>query len=376
MIAKGVKKYLLNPSLGLLASILYITLFYVTGNVGYSLVIGIIFAGVSDLSLRYYAKAGMSGLLFIVNFAALSITLISWLLLRKVGTTNLFYIVFYEIVFFCLIAASRIFKTYLSIYFGKRKQSVVQKTFLGEYFEVAKFLQYAITFHLFIIILYRYVYENIYVWETLDTFFYYIVPNIFSCAIIIYEEIKIRNIVRRLRREEWLPIVNETGEVTGRIARSVSRKMKNKFMHPVVRIALVHEGKIYLQKRPDIDSLDSETYDHPFEKYMLFNHEINMTARNSISRLLGVKELPFNFLLKYVFENEESKRLIFLFVSRVQNDEQLETVRELNGKFWTMKQIEDSFNDKGVFSECFRLEYEYLKNTVLQTELLKKSLSL
>jgi len=375
MIIKGVKKYLINPSFGLLASILYITLFNVTGNVAYALVIAIIFSGISDLVLRYYARASICGLLFVLNFSALSITLIAWFLLRKVGTTNLFYIVFYEIVFFCLIVASRVFKTYLNLYFGKKRQSTVQKAFMAEYFEAAKFAQYAITFHLFIVILYRYVYENINVWETLDTFFYYIIPIIFASIIIIYEEIKIRNIVKRLHREEWLPIVNETGEVTGRIARSVSEKMGNRFLHPVVRIALVYEGEIYLQPRPHNDSLNPDSYDHPFEKYMQFNHEINIAARNSITRMLNMQELPFNFLLKYVFENENTKRLIFLFVSRVQNDEQLESIKTLNGKFWTMKQIEDSFNDKGVFSECFQLEYEYLKNTVLQTELLKKSMT-
>lgn len=375
MIIKGAKKYLINPSFGLLASILYITLFNVTGNVAYALVIAIIFSGISDLVLRYYARASICGLLFVLNFTALSITLIAWFLLRKVGTTNLFYIVFYEIVFFCLIVASRVFKTYLNLYFGKKRQSTVQKAFMAEYFEAAKFAQYAITFHLFIVILYRYVYENINVWETLDTFFYYIIPVIFASIIIIYEEIKIRNIVKRLHREEWLPIVNETGEVTGRIARSVSEKMGNRFLHPVVRIALVYEGEIYLQPRSHNDSLSPDSYDHPFEKYMLFNHEINIAARNSITRMLNMQELPFNFLLKYVFENENTKRLIFLFVSRVQNEEQLESIKTLNGKFWTMKQIEDSFNDKGVFSECFQLEYEYLKNTVLQTELLKKSMT-
>lgn len=375
MVIKGVKKYLINPSLGLLTGILYITLFNVTENVAYALVVSILFAGISDLILRYYVKAGICGLFFIVNFGALSITLITWLCLKEVGTTNLFYIVFYEIVFFCLIATSRIFKTHLSIHFGKEKRGIVQKTFLGEYFEVAKLTQYAITFHLFIVILYRYVYENIYVREALDTFFYYIIPVVFASVIIIYEEVKIRNIMRKLRREEWLPIVNESGEVTGRIARSVSEKMKNRFLHPVVRIALVYEAEVYLQKRSHEDGLDPDMYDHPFEKYMIFNHEINITARNSISRMLGMQTLPFNFLLKYVFENKGTRRLIFLFVSRIQNEEQLEAIKQLKGKFWTMKQIEDSLNDKEVFSECFQLEYEYLKNTVLQAELLKKSQS-
>ena len=314
-------------------------------------------------------------MVFLLNFISLTLTLIIWSFLKDVGTTNMFYIIVYEMIFFTLMVVTRLMKSYISMYIGKKKSSPAQNTFLSEYFEIAKLIQYLVTFHLFIVIIYRYIYENINIWEDLDSIFYFVIPAIFAASIIIYEELKIRNISKHLRREEWLPIVNEAGEVTGRIARSVSSKMKNKFMHPVVRVALVHKGELYLQKRPSTDSLDPDTYDHPFEKYMLFNHEINLAVRNSITRALNMQELPFNFLLKYVYENSETKRLIFLFVSRVESEEQLQSIKMLKGKFWTMKQIEDSFNDDGVFCECFQLEYEYLKNTILQPELLKKELS-
>lgn len=145
-------------------------------------------------------------------------------------------------------------------------------------------------------------------------------------------------------------------------------------MHPVVRVALIHKGDVYLQKRSETDTLDPGSYDHPFEKYMLFNHEINIAVRNSISRALNMQELPFNFLIKYVYENEETKRLIFLFIARIETEEQLKSISLLNGKFWTAKQIEESFSDEKVFSECFQLEYEYLKNVVIQAELVKNEI--
>jgi len=376
MITKGVKKYLINPSLGLLATILYIALFGITRDVPFSLIVSIIFSGLGDVATRLYAKTSICSLVFLINSIALTLTLVLWFFMENVATTNMFYIISYEMILFVLLVISRFLKTYISMYLGRKKPSIAQKTFLGEYFEVAKLSQYLITFHLFIVIIYRYVYENINIWESLDSFFYFWVPIIFATIIIIYEETKTRNIVKHLRKEEWLPIVNESGEVTGRVAKSVSLKMKNRFMHPVVRVALVHEGNLYLQKRPSNDILDPSTYDHPFEKYMLFNHEINIAVRNSITRALDMQDLPFNFLLKYVYENEISKRLIFLFVSRVETESQLESINLLKGKFWTMKQIEDSLADEGVFSECFQLEYEYLKNTVLQPEILKKELAM
>lgn len=375
MISGGIKKYLINPAIGLLANLLYTLLFCITRDVGLSLIISIVFSGVSDLFLRYYAKASICGFIFLLNFFAFLLTFILWLSVGEQGGTQLFYLVVYEMIFFCLLVATRILKPHLSVYFGKNKNSIVQKTFLNEYFEVAKLTQYAITFHLFAIILYRYSYENINIWESYDTVFYFVLPFLFIGVVFCYEGIKTKSVVKHLRREEWLPIVNESGEVTGRIAKSVSTKMKNRFLHPVVRVALVYNGEIYLQKRPEGDVLDPSVFDHPFEKYMLFNHEINITVRNSISRALGMQELPFNFLLKYVYENENTKRLIFLFASRIENEDQLKSINLLNGKFWTMKQVEDAFAEDGVLSECFQLEYEYLKNTVLQSDLIRKGAS-
>ncbi|SHF77912.1 NUDIX hydrolase [Dysgonomonas macrotermitis] len=370
MITKGIKKYLINPSLGLITGILYIILFWTTNNVLYSLSISIVFSILIDIALRLYTKASVCGLIFLFNSIALGITLIVKLLSDLQDFPPVFYLVLYFVTFTTILFISRLSKTYISLYLGKKK-SIVQKTFLSEIFEIARLTQYTITLYLFAILIFSFLKPQKYLWEASLTI-YCIIPIAILVTIIIYEEVKTRSIIKQLRKEEWLPIVNESGEVTGRIARSVSSKMKNRFMHPVVRVALIHNGEIYLQKRSDSAPLDPGTYDHPFEKYMLFNHEINIAVRNSISRLLNMQELPFNFLIKYVFENENTKRLIFLFVARIETESQLKSISLLNGKFWTTKQIEESFADDKIFSECFQLEYEYLKNVVIQAELAKK----
>lgn len=374
MISKGAKKYLVNPSLGLLASILYIVLFTATANIGYSLIISVLFSGAVDIILRFYTKANACGLMFILNFFALFFTLILWYILHKSAVPELLYLVFFEIMFISFLFITRLGRAFINTYLGK-KQSIIQKTYLGEFFDIAKLTQYGLTLHLFILILYQLSLKRLGSSHFVDTIFYCVIPVIILASIIIYEEIKTRNIVRQLRMEEWLPIVNESGEVTGRIAKSVSSKMKKRFMHPMVRIALIHNGEIYIQKRSNSNPIDPSAYDHPFEKMMLFNHEINISVRNSISRALNMQELPFNFLLKYVFENQDVKRLIFLFISRIENEEQLKSISLLDGKFWTPRQIEESLAEDNIFSECFQLEYEYLKNTVIQADILKREVS-
>ena len=43
------------------------------------------------------------------------------------------------------------------------------------------------------------------------------------------------------------------------------------------------------------------------------------------------------------------------------------------GKLWSATQIEDNIGT-GIFSECFELEFEYLKNTLLLAQRFKKTL--
>lgn len=74
--------------------------------------------------------------------------------------------------------------------------------------------------------------------------------------------------------------------------------------------------------------------------------------------------IEIQFLLKYVFENENTKRLIFLFVANVEDESMIKRRGKMTGKFWTVKQLEEGFADE-IFSECFELEFEYLKNMVL-----------
>ena len=375
MVRKGLKKYLINPSLGFSAAVLFLLIYLTFKDVGLSLMISILYSVLADVLLRVFTKTKICGLMFILALAAFVPTLIVWLILDTSPLPDIFYIILSEILFVFFLSLARLSKTYISAFIGK-KQDTIEKVFLGEFFDIARLAQYSLCVHLFIVLLYRLAYLNYEYSGLLNMFFYFLIPIIALVSIIIYEEVKTKRTVSQLRQEEWLPIVGESGEVIGRIARSVSYTMKNKFMHPVVRVALVHDGKIYLQKRPEDSSFASGTFDHPFEKYMLFDHQIDTTVKNTIARAVGIdNDLSYNFLLKYVYENENTKRLIFLYVCRVQNDEQLSKIDQLKGKFWSTRQIDESFVDDELFSECFQLEYEYIKNTVLLADMIAKEMN-
>lgn len=373
MLTRGLKKYFANPVLGLLSSIICILLYLFTNNIGSSFIVTIVFTILSDIFLRNYTGIKISSIIYRISLAPLLLSFMAWVLLKNTFIPDIFYLLFYEMLVVCSLIIARLSRVYIRLYLGSRPSSI-QKAFFDEFFEIAKLAEYVLTFHLFTVLLYRLIRINYKLPAFLDVFIYFLIPIFLLIVIVVYQEIKIKSIVNQLRKEEWLPIVSESGEVTGRIAKSVSMQMKNKFLHPVVRVALIHNGQIYLQKRSENDVLAPGSYDYPFEKYMLFNNEINTAAKNCVNQIIGEHDFKLNYLLKYVYENDNSKRLIFLFFVRPQTQEQLDSIGNLSGKFWSTKQIEDNFVDEGFFCECFELEYEYLKNTVLQSdELIKHS---
>ncbi len=244
-----------------------------------------------------------------------------------------------------------------------------KKYYLYESFQVAFQTQYALTFHLIVLLVYRLFFVVKY--PAVDVM---LVLNLFQAivaTIIVLEALRLRLLNNRLESEEWLPVVTESGVVQGRVAKSVSINLKNKLLHPLVRVALICDGKLYLKDRDPSKLLDPGKLDYPFEKYMQYNHNIEETIKNTIRKEIKTDKIPVRFLLKYVFENENTKRLIFLYVSVINSEIEFNSLKLEGGKLWTTNQIEDNIGNS-IFSECLELEFEYLKNTVLMTDLLMR----
>lgn len=243
---------------------------------------------------------------------------------------------------------------------GKRISE--KRFYLHESIQIAFHTQYVLTFHLIAVLGLR-IFSNE-MNTFVDTVFILNLFQVILATIIIFHALRLRLLHKRLKGEEWLPVISESGAVQGRIAKSVSISMKNKFLHPLVRIALIHNGMLYLKDRDDSRLLDPGKLDYPFETYMQYNHKIEEGIKNAIRREIKTDTIPVRFILKYVFENESTKRLVFLYVSTITSEIAFNNLQLSEGKLWTTNQIDDNI-DSGIFSETFELEYEYLKNTVL-----------
>lgn len=351
----------MNPALGLIPVVAFMLLNASSFDVRIAFMLSVGISLVIDSYYRIFLKTPIFSILTAINITTLFVTFIVALFLQDKIQKAQTYVIFSEICFVIALFTAKHSKKYIGSHYFNRVD-IREKNLLREIFSTISFCEHLFTFHLFIVLLYMLKWRETAI--PINSIIYFHLPAAILLFLIAYKSYMLRSFSTRFLKEEWLPIVNEQGRVIGKVARSVSVKMKNRFLHPIVRIALVCDGMIYLQKRPEDCTFEPELLDHPFEKYILFKHDLNLAARNSIANQLGDASLPLSFQLKYIFENDQTKRLVLFYVSRVNSVSEIKNIQMLKGKFWTIKQIDDEIHSH-IFGECFLREYEYMKNTIL-----------
>ena len=257
---------------------------------------------------------------------------------------------------------SYIYKRFSTIHISSFKAKNL-KNALDEFFFILHILQNILTLHFVFYIVYKIVLfsqgypVNSSFWsEKVMLFLVFITGS--------YESIRLFLINRILEKESWLPVLDENRKVTGHIAESVSLEMGKKLYHPIVRVVVVCNNMLYLKKQPSTAVVSPNKFDLPFHQYIHFHQTIEAAAKESIDTAAYTQGAVPHFLLNYDFENIKVKYFVSLFVIRL-STEQFSRAEHLNGKLWTVKQIEENIG-KGFFSEYFEQEYDYLKHTVLQ----------
>lgn len=200
-----------------------------------------------------------------------------------------------------------------------------------------------------------------------DVLFRYCPPAVFILSIL-FNQFGILYFNQVMEHTAFVPIVNTKGDVIGRSLAVDAINKKNEYINPVVRIAVSHNGMLYLRPRPQRCILDRGKTDIPMECYLLYGE----TLEQGIVRLVRqafpqapIQDLQFNIM--YHFENKVTNRLIYLFILDVEDDNLLRDKQVKDGKLWTFQQIEHNLG-KNFFSCCFENEYEHLKDVICTRE--------
>jgi len=179
---------------------------------------------------------------------------------------------------------------------------------------------------------------------------------VFFIAVYLFYKFSLKQyLINRCNKEEtWLPVVDDVGNIIGRVAQSVSLENPGKFQHPLIRIIVWCDGKIYLKQRSSETLFEQGKVDHPFENVLNFGKSIESILEDIHKNYAPDGDEPL-FLLKYGYENSEGKWQVLLYYINFSDESKLKSLNFGQGKLWTLQQVRDNLG-KSYFSNIFENE--------------------
>ncbi|MDR0866497.1 MAG: hypothetical protein LBO74_16425 [Candidatus Symbiothrix sp.] len=335
---------------------------------------------VALVTYTLYFLAGVIGLKYEPPYTLL-VSTISFLILMGLSAIkpfNLLYITQSSIVLELILVP--LFYLFIRIQ-GYFRAKIVQKDGLAQEFRLLKFdadlsviktAVFVLSTHLLIVLVYQ-LFPPEYHTPDWDRAIYYEILFLFILFHFIYEIVHWNCLKKQILDEEWLPIVNESGAVRGKVALSVSQTVADKYLHPVVRIVLIHKGMLFLKKKPDATDQGRWHLDYPFERHLRFKETLDEGVKEAFVENGGSPDLPYSFIFRYVYKKANTNRLIYLYACNIPDEKIIDGMNLGEGKWWTGKQIDENLGTE-LFSTYFEKEYELLNTTVLMADRLMRNL--
>jgi len=113
---------------------------------------------------------------------------------------------------------------------------------------------------------------------------------------------KLKN--KKLMNEEWFPLVDEEGRITGKAPRSVCHN-GSKLLHPVVHVHIYNDkAELFLQKRASTKKIQPGKWDTAVGGHIAFGESLETGLAREVSEEVGLNNLDFQYVTKYVWESE------------------------------------------------------------------------
>ena len=171
--------------------------------------------------------------------------------------------------------------------------------------------------------------------------------------------VKNRLLAKAASQDEWLPIVNEKGEVVGKATRR-SCHSGSMLLHPVVHLHLINEqGDIYLQKRSMKKNFLPGMWDTAVGGHVALGEKIEDALKRETFEELGITKFKARFLGSYVWESSRERELVFPFLCTSHDAIHINNDEVDEGRFWSRKEIEQNAA-ANIFTPNFLHEYNHL----------------
>ena len=155
---------------------------------------------------------------------------------------------------------------------------------------------------------------------------------------------------------ELFPVVDEEGNVTGKITRSDAHG-GSKVLHPVVHLHVFNSrGDLYLQKRPEWKDIQPGKWDTACGGHIGYGETLCEALEREVREELGITDFVPDFLGRYIFESGREREMVNVHKT-VYDFPIVPDKDELDGgRFWTRNEILENIG-KNVFTPNFESEY-------------------
>jgi len=168
----------------------------------------------------------------------------------------------------------------------------------------------------------------------------------------IKKKLKLRHQV--VVQEEWLPLVNDQGEILGKAPRSACHRGE-KLLHPVVHLHVFnHQKHIYLSR------VLRKKWDTAVGGHISAGETLETALKREAWEEIGLTQFSAKLVKTYRWNTEIESELVYVFVTNDFKSIHLHSEEVVEGRFWTSKQIESNMGLE-VFTPNFEHEYQLLK---------------
>jgi len=210
-----------------------------------------------------------------------------------------------------------------------------------------------------ILVLFSAFYMSKEAWFFISGGLYYIFFGLFFAFMIL----KNRFMNKQYKNEEWFPVVNNEGKVTGKAPRSVCHNGKSFLLHPVVHLHIFNQsGKLYLQKRSLKKDTQPGKWDTSVGGHISPGESIAEALIRETREELGLNGFTPRFLSSYVWESTRERELVNSFSTVTEKIPVIDRDEIDEGRFWTLQEINKNLG-KEVFTPNFEYEFRMFLST-------------
>ncbi len=366
MLKKNYERIFYNPITGISPIILFAILteyIDLSKSLAFSILYGAIlfFFFVKMLGKRVFQLFALTSLFSLVLFTPI-------LLFSTENVVSEYSNIFLETLFFLLLAIIKMEENRIQRFFDNNLKVSIKIAFkpaLQLYFFVSGILMVFIPLHVIILLFYKYAFQT-----EESGIMLFVVHLLFPIAVFIIgfiEYMNIKWIGKQMGKERFVPIIDDSARVIGHVALSESIESDKNFLHPIVRVLLKYDKKIYLRERPKEYIFEVGKMCLAIEDYVNYGENVTDAVNRILLNYIGKTKFQPRFLLKYQHSEGANKRLNYLFMVCLDSEKVLKSKELKGGKLWTESQITENIG-QNYFSNAFETEFDYIKSTVLMAD--------